>query len=112
MRQDLYDWVQSYPGGVSAFFEDAIKEFKGTLEELVAAGVRFEDTRRVGQGVVGPVNGRVPPALKQRTVDMLQAAKNARVKRASHSKIIAGYVQLAIERMQVQNEGAPASMEE
>jgi hypothetical protein len=84
-------------GGLSAFWEEAIKSFDGDLESLVKAAAAFEAERRQGRQIHGvrSANGRVSKELLDRVVALETALKG--IKRMSRAKVMAGLAKLLLE---------------
>lgn len=61
--ESLYMKLQSYPGGVSQLYEDAVAKFDGDLKALVEAAVQFIDQRRAcaAEDPARNASGRVQP---------------------------------------------------
>jgi hypothetical protein len=85
-------------GGLSAFWEEAIRGFNGDLEALVRAAAAFEEERKRGRHVSGirSANGRVSKELLDRVVALETALKG--IKRMSRAKVMAGLAKLLLER--------------
>jgi hypothetical protein len=86
-------------GGLSAFWEEAIRTFDGDLEALVRAAAAFEAERKRGRQLHGvrSANGRVSKELHDRVVE-LEAALKDTVKRWSKAKVMSGLAALLLKR--------------
>jgi hypothetical protein len=94
----IYQKIQNHPGGVSHFIEDAVASFDGDLNALVIAAVAFVDNRRFRASTDPPRNasGRVLPATFAKIQQVQDAL--ASIRGMSRAKVVAGLVQLFLER--------------
>lgn len=96
--EQAYQLMVGTKGGLSAFWEDAIRNFNRDLETLVRAAAAFEAERKAGRHLYGvrSANGRVPQDLFDRVVALEEALKG--IKRMSRAKVLAGLAMLELNR--------------
>jgi hypothetical protein len=93
-----YRRMAASKGGLSDFFEEAIKSFDGNLEALVLAAAAFEEERKQGRQASGvrSANGRVSQECFDRVVELENALKG--IRRMSRAKVMAGLAKLLLQR--------------
>lgn len=96
VSESLLAKMQAHPGGIGAFYEEAVGAFNGDLEALVAAAVQFmrDRKRRSHEDPIRIANGRVEPETFEK-IQKIETAL-ASIRGMSRAKVIAGLVQLAI----------------
>ena len=94
MPESLYNRLRTRPGGMSAFYEEAIAAFDGNLPALLEAAARFIEQRRKRKPLdpLVSVNGRVSDGSFQRLLAILHALQS--VRGMSRAKVLAGILQL------------------
>lgn len=96
--ESVYLLMQKHPGSISGFYEDAVTAFGGDLVALVGAAVQFVKERKL-RATTDPIrnaNGRVYTETYERIREIEKAL--ATVRGMSRAKVIAGLIQLSLER--------------
>ncbi len=90
----VYLQLLDYPGGISAFYEDAIAKFDGNTEALLRASAQFCDTRKQSRQstAIRSANGRVTKSAQEKILSMEASLKG--IRGMSKAKILAGLIQL------------------
>nr|WP_320131697.1 hypothetical protein [uncultured Holophaga sp.] len=95
--ESVYLRLQSHPGGISQFFEEAVATFNGDLNALVNAAVSFVENRRIRAGVDPPRNasGRVLPSTFEKVQRINEALSS--IQGMSRAKVMAGLINQHLE---------------
>lgn len=93
--ESFYFRLLDYPGGISQFYEDAIRKFDGDLEALLKASAAFNQFRRQSRPTtpIRSANGRVSQETHDRVLAIEHDLKH--VRGISRAKVLAGLIQLA-----------------
>lgn len=98
--QSIYDIMQAYPGGTGAFLESAIRDFSGSLTNLLYLAADFEHHRKARRkaGEQAPaINGKVTVEAHNRVLAMEKLGSEQGVERLSKSKLVAGFIQAKLQ---------------
>ncbi|HNX38819.1 MAG TPA: hypothetical protein PKI15_10715 [Candidatus Cloacimonadota bacterium] len=92
----IYQKLQKHPGGISAFYEEAVAAFDGDLVALVNAAVAFVEVRRSRAGLDPPRNasGRIMPSTFTKIRKIEDALSD--IRGMSRAKVMAGLINLQL----------------
>lgn len=93
----VYFQLLDHPGGISAFYEEALMKFSGSMEELLNAAVHFSAERKLSRqtNAIRSANGRISKAAHDRLLAIEGNLKG--IRGISKAKLLAGLIQLFLQ---------------